>query len=83
MDARHHCQLQCQNDWPPLTLLLSLPQLTEPGQRVHADLFGPLKTSDKGIKVIFYMTDAFTKYVKLTALPNKEPATVAKAIFDK
>ena len=29
------------------------------------------------------ITDAFTKYIKLAALPNKEAATVAEAIFDK
>jgi hypothetical protein len=50
---------------------------------VHADLFGPLKTSDKGKKFILCITDAFTKYVELVALPNKEAATVAEAIFDK
>jgi hypothetical protein len=50
---------------------------------VHADLFGPLKTSDKGKKFILCITDAFTKYVELAALPNKEAATVAEAIFDK
>ncbi len=60
-----------------------MPLPTEPGQRVHADLFGPLKTSDKGKKFILCITDAFTKYVELVALPNKEAATVAEAIFDK
>ena len=50
---------------------------------MHADLFGPLKTSDKGKKFILCITDAFTKYVELAALPNKEAATVAEAIFDK
>jgi Integrase core domain len=64
-------------------LLSPLPLPTEPGQRVHADLFGPLKTSDKGKKFILCMTDAFTKYVKLVALPNKEAVTVIEAIFDK
>ena len=29
------------------------------------------------------MTDAFTKYVELVALPNKEAATVAQAIFER
>ena len=50
---------------------------------MHADLFGPLKTSDKGKKFILCITDAFTKYVELVALPNKEASTVAEAIFDK
>jgi hypothetical protein len=50
---------------------------------VHADLFGPLKTSDSGKKFILCMTDALTKYVELVPLQNKEATTVAKVIFDK
>jgi hypothetical protein len=64
-------------------LLSPLPLPTEPGQRVHTDLFGPLKTSDKGKKFILCVTDAFTKHVELVALPNKDAHTVAEAIFDK
>ncbi len=79
----HRCQMRRKDDCPPPTLLSPLPLPTEPGQRVHADLFGPLKTSDKGKKFILCITDAFTKYVELVALPNKEAATVAEAIFDK
>ncbi len=47
----HRCQLRHCDDRPPPTLLSPLPLPTEPGQQVHADLFGPLKTSDKGKKV--------------------------------
>ncbi len=42
-----------------------------------------MTTSDTGKKFILCITDAFTKYVELVALPNKEAATVAEAIFDK
>jgi hypothetical protein len=55
--------------------------LSEPNQRVHADLFGPLKTSGRGKKFILVMTDAFTRYVELVAIENKETETVAQAIF--
>jgi len=80
--SSHRCQL-CQKDDCPLPALLStLPQPTEPNQRVHADLFGPLKTSDIGKKFILCMTDALTKYVELVPLQNKEATTVAEAIFD-
>ena len=48
----HRCQMRRKDDRPPPTLLSPLPLPTEPGQRVHADLFGPLKTSDKGKKFI-------------------------------
>jgi hypothetical protein len=63
-------------------ILSPLPQCTEPNQRVHADLFGPLKTLDGDKKFILCITDAFTKYVKLVVLPNKEALTVASGILN-
>ena len=60
-----------------------LPQCTMPSQRIHMDLFGPLKTSGSGKKYIMCITDAFSKYVELVALPNKEADTVASALFNK
>jgi IS30 family transposase len=79
----HRCQLRHQDNRPPPTLLSTLPQPTEPNQRVHADLFGPLKTTDSGKKFILCMMDTLTKYVELVPLPNKEANTVADAIFSK
>ena len=52
-----------------------------PNQRIHMDLFGPCKTSDAGNKYVLTMTDAFTKYAEIVAIPNKEAVTVADAIF--
>jgi hypothetical protein len=79
----HQCQVRRRkHPGEPPMLLTPLPQCTEPQQRVHADLFGPLKT-ETGKKYILCMTDAFTKYVELVALPNKESFTVATAIFEK
>ena len=51
--------------------------------RMHADLHGPLKTSGNNKKYILVMTDAFTKYVILVAINNKEAETVTEAIFKK
>ena len=34
-------------------------------------------------KYILYMTDAFTKYVELVAVPDKEALTVTSAIFNR
>ena len=79
----HKCQLQKPKQAQPQTFLEPLPQCSEPNQRVHADLFGPLKTSDHGKKYILCMTDAFTKYVELVALPDKEALTVSSAIFSR
>ena len=64
-------------------LLSPLPQCTAPNQRIHVDLFGPLITSEQGKKMILCMTDAFTKYVELVALPNKEAITTGSAIFNR
>jgi hypothetical protein len=64
-------------------LLSPLPQCTEPNQRVHADLFGPLKTSNGDKKFILCITDAFTKYVELVVLPNKEVLTVVTALLNR
>jgi transposase InsO family protein len=55
-----------------------------PNVRIHCDLFGELKKpSQNGNKWVLVMTDAFTKYVELVALPNKSATTVAKAILER
>ena len=79
----HRCQLRKTDHRPPPQLLSPLPQCSEPNQRIHADLFGPLKTTDSSKKYILAMTDACTKYVELVALPDKEALTVTSAIFSK
>jgi hypothetical protein len=59
---------------------IELPEL--PNQRVHMDLCGPWKGSAVGNKYVLAITDAFTKYAVMVAIPNKEAVTVAKAVFD-
>jgi Integrase zinc binding domain len=75
------CQLTKVGKVQP-ELLSPLPQCTEPNQRVHADLFGPLKCPHGDKKFILCVTDAFTKYVELVVIPNKEALTVATAILN-
>ena len=75
------CQATRTDVHPKPDVMTSLPICTEPNQRIHADLFGALTASDKNKKYILCMTDAFTKYVELVAIPNKEAGTVADAIF--
>ncbi len=53
----------------------------KPNQRVHADLYGPIRKSNKGNTWILVVTDAFTKFTKISALPNKNALTVSDAIF--
>ncbi len=78
----HRCQMRKKG--PQTTSLLQpMPQTTEPNMRIHADLFGPLVASGRHKKYILTITDAFTKYAEIVALPDKEAATVAEALFDK
>ena len=79
------CQ-KCQKILPNRNapqLLTPLPLPTEPNQRVHADLFGPLKCEDGSKKYVLCMTDAFSKLVELVVIPNKEAGTVACAILNR
>ena len=75
------CQKNRTDIHPKPDLLTPLPICTEPNQRIHADLFGALVTSRRNEKYILCMTDAWTKYVELVALPNKEGETVTDSIF--
>ncbi len=60
-----------------------LPVPDVPNFRVHIDLYGPLKTSESGKKSVMVCTDAFTKYVELVAIKDKEAVTVAQAYFER
>ena len=83
IESCHRCQMNKHRRFPIQALLKPLPQCSNINQRVHADLFGPLKTSGNNKKYILCMTDAFSKYVELVPLPDKEAATVAQAMFYK
>ena len=77
---------RCQKrkpDYSPPPIVSTLPQCSAPNQRIHIDLFGPLKNSEKGNNYIMCMTDAFTKYALLAAIPDKEATTVAKVFFER
>ena len=58
-----------------------LPQPSRPNERIHIDLFGPLRNEDDKQRFIMVITDAFTKIVRLQSIPNKEADTVAEAIM--
>ena len=77
------CQMRRTRDQTKPELLSPLPQCTQPNQRIHADLLGFLVVSRRGKKYILCIMDAFTKYVELVAIDNKEANTVAEAIFEK
>jgi hypothetical protein len=51
-------------------ILPPLPLCTQPYQRVHIELFKPLKTT-KGRRMVLCMKGAFTKYIEVVAIENK------------
>ncbi len=55
---------------PPLLQPLPIPE--KPNIWIHADLFGPMLAAGHQHKYILCITDAFTKYVMVTAVENKE-----------
>jgi hypothetical protein len=80
IDSCLQCQVQKESKAKP-TPLQPLPTVDQPNQRVHIELFEPLKTSEQGNKMVLVMTDAFTKYAEVIAIPDKQAETVAMEIF--
>jgi hypothetical protein len=81
----HRCPL-CQRvkaKLPKKAALLSMPICSSPNERLHIDLYGPLKTSAAGNHYVIVMTDAFTKNVELAAIPNKTEDQVANGLFER
>ena len=76
------CQAK-SNRKPPPSPLCSLPICEGPNERVHMDLFGPMKSAPDGNKYVNVMTDAYTKVVELDAIPDKSAVTVARSFFEK
>ncbi len=75
------CQATSNKDKPPPHPADQYPQTRAPNQRVHLDLFGPIKDKEGRPKYILGMTDAFTKILRLAAIENKHATTVAWAIW--
>jgi len=80
IDSCLQCQVWKKSTAKP-TPLQPLPTVDQPNQRVHIDLFGPLKTSGQGNKMVLVMTDAFTKYAEAIAIQDKQAERVAMEIF--
>jgi hypothetical protein len=45
------------------------------------DLIGPLKTTSSGDKYVMVMTDGFTKFCEVAAIPHKSATVVARMLF--
>jgi hypothetical protein len=84
IDKHKNLCLRCQQQKKltnPKMPLAPLPILECPNLWVHADLFGPMITADSNKKFVLCIMDAFTKYVVVTGITNKEAETVADAIY--
>jgi hypothetical protein len=66
---------------PPDVPITGLQITSSPSQRIHADLFYPLKNSERGNMYILVITDAFTKMARLTAINGKDAQTVTDAMM--
>ena len=54
-----------------------------PNARCHIDLLRPMKTPNEGKRFIFVMTDGFTKYAEIVAIPDKSAKTVAEVFLKR
>ncbi|MBM3428406.1 MAG: DDE-type integrase/transposase/recombinase, partial [Bacteroidetes bacterium] len=75
------CQKRRTDDLPPPDVSHPLTTCTNFNERVHLDLFGPLKSVHGGHRYILCMTDAFSRYATMTVITDKEASTVIDAIF--
>ena len=76
--------VQCQSSkeiFCQFVPLHPLPLFDQPKQRIHVELFGPLKTSERSNKFILCITDAFTKYAEVISIPDKKAVTLSNEIF--
>ena len=63
------------------TLLKPLKQADQIFERVHLDLFGPLKTHT-GKSYVMTVVDSFSKYARFIVIPDKKAQTVADNFFN-
>ncbi len=76
------CQATNAKNKPKTLPNQELPQTRFPNERVHADLFGPLKDKDGQQCFVLGITDSFTKILRLAVIPNKEAKTVAWGMWE-
>jgi transposase InsO family protein len=67
---------------PAKAPLQSLPNCSEPNERIHIDLFTDMRQRS-GAKHICVMTDAFSKYTEMVCIESKFADVVARAFFER
>ena len=58
-------------------------KIMRPGEKVIFDIFGPLPVSRRGSRHLLVMVDVGTRELMLKALPRRDAALVAKALFNR
>ena len=87
-DVQHYCAscLVCQQRKSPRSSPLGKLQpivTSEPWELVAMDLWGPTPIpSTRGNRYVFVLSDHFSKWVELHALPDKQATTVARRLLD-
>ncbi len=78
-----HCN-KCQRSQrhPHNATLTPWPPTMKPNERVHIDLFGPLR-GDPNFKYVAVMTCAFSKWTEVVPIPDKEATTIARVVFEE
>ena len=86
-DVREHCK-QCKvcqactnKDRPKMAPLTQLPIPKDRNERVHVDLFGPIKIHGNSKEWVVVMTDAFSKTTALRAIEKSDAVQTAEAIW--
>ena len=81
------CQRIRKKEKSSNTFLRPLKQADNVFERVHLDLFGPMKTgpatkTDTGKKYVMTITDSFSKFSIFKVIKHKDAETVANCFFD-
>ena len=75
------CQATSNKSAPPPHAHDQYPGVKGPNQRIHVDLFGPVRDKERKKRYILGMTDSFTKILRLAVLPDKKATTTANGIW--
>ena len=78
------CDICAANKWPKRKFTAPLGDMRTgaPMDRLGIDIMGPLPLSHKGNQYIQMVTDSFTKWVEIQAIPDQTAATCAEHLVD-
>lgn len=86
-EVKWHCQscqkcLQLNRKWSNAPAPMGrLPVVEHFNERVHIDLLGPLPVNNN-CKYVMIIVDAYSKFLQLVPLPDKQMVTTSQAFYD-